>query len=114
MTAVSDSSATQGWTTTQGYSTGVDVSVEVGASFFEIFSASMSVGFSFEQSQSYSETYTFDASGRCEPNQRAVVYFYPLFDEYVGAFSDRPSEEVVFHIPVQSEFNFEIRAECLG
>jgi hypothetical protein len=86
----------------------------VGASFFEIFSASVSISVSFDYSESYPETLTFDPSGSCDENQRYTLYMYPLFDKYSGWYSDNPSQQIDWFIPFGGPNNYEIVVECLG
>jgi hypothetical protein len=114
LSAASGSGSTQQWSTTEGYSSTVSSSVEVGASFFDIFSASVSISVSFEHGESFTETLTFDPSGRCNPDQRAILYLYPLFDKFTGTYSDRPGEAIDWFIPVAPPNNYEIVVECLG
>jgi hypothetical protein len=110
----SGSGASQQWSTSEGYSSTVSSSVEVGASFFDIFSASVSVGVEFTHEQEYTETLIFDPSGRCDPNQRAILYLYPLFDRFSGYYSDAPEEIIDWYIPVAPPNNYEFVVECLG
>jgi hypothetical protein len=114
LSAASSSGSTQQWSTTEGFSSSVTSTVEVGASFFDIFSASVSISVSFEYSESFTETLTFDPSGRCDKNQRAILYMYPLFDRYTGWYSDNPGQEIDWFIPVPGPNNYEIAVECLG
>jgi hypothetical protein len=85
----------------------------MGVNLFEIFSASVSITVTQEFSVSYTETLVFDPSGRCDPAQDAVLYFYPLFDQYVGIFSG-DSTEYTIEIPVEGANNYAIDVECLG
>ncbi|KAH7392441.1 hypothetical protein DE146DRAFT_634581 [Phaeosphaeria sp. MPI-PUGE-AT-0046c] len=102
------------WTTTDGYSVGISSTVEVGGSFFELFSASVSLTVSAEYTQSYAETLTFDPTGRCDPGQSAVLYMYPLFDKYTGIYANDVNTAVEWFIPVAPPINTFIDVECLG
>lgn len=99
-------------TTTEGFSASVGVSVEVGVSFFEIFSASAGVDVSSEYSMGYSFSREFDPASACESNQQGVLYFYPMFDHYVGAWSEQDGEIDVW-IPVENASPI-YDVECLG
>jgi hypothetical protein len=114
LSATSGSGASQQWATSEGYSSTVSSSVEVGASFFDIFSASVSIGVSFEHSETFTETLIFDPTGRCDPDQRAILYLYPLFDRFSGYYSDDEDEIIDWYIPVAPPNNYEFQVECLG
>lgn len=88
--------------------------VEVGGSFFEIFSASVSLTVSSDYTESCFETITFDPTGKCDPYQTAVIYMYPLFDKWVGLYSNEPSKTVEWYIPVAPPLNTFPEVECLG
>ena len=113
MSAVAGSGSQQQWSTTEGFSTSVTTSAEMGVNLFEIFTASVSISVTMEESVSYTETLTFDPSGRCDPSQDAVLYFYPLFDRYVGMFDDSDTEYTIW-VPIKGENNYSIDVECLG
>lgn len=86
----------------------------MGASFFDIFSASVSLSVSFEHYEEFTQTLTFDPSNRCDPAQRAILYLYPLFDKFTGYYSDKPDEIIEWFIPVAPPNNYEFVVECLG
>jgi hypothetical protein len=104
------SGTTETWTTTNEFSSSVTTSAEMGVNF-EIFAASISLSVTQETSYSYSTSMTFDASTECALGQRAVVYFYPLFDKYMGKFSD---SDTVYNIWIPLEGQYERDTECLG
>lgn len=101
------------YTTTQSeaLTIGTSASVEVGASFFEIFSASVNA----EVSQETTSTSTsgIDVLVDCESGQEGIIYWYPVFTVYQGRYT--PSgDNVDFYIPDNSasgQSNFGIR--CL-
>jgi hypothetical protein len=103
----------QQWTTTEGFSTSIESSIELGANFLQVFSASVFISVAYE-STSYAETLTFDPSGKCDWTQHAIMYMYPLFDKYLGYFTDNPNEDVEWFVPVASPTNHRIEVECLG
>jgi hypothetical protein len=74
----------------------------------------MSVTTTLEESISYTESLTFDPSGKCETEQSAVLYMYPLYDEYVGFWNDQSSDFVTILVPQKGENNYKIEVECLG
>jgi|TARA_R110002003_G_scaffold38_2_gene2287 hypothetical protein len=113
MSAVGGSGSSTSWATTEGYSTSVTTSAEMGVNLFEIFTASVSISVTQEYSVSYTETITFDPSGRCDPAQDAVLYFYPLFDRYLGMFDDADQEYTIW-VPVAGDSNYAVDVECLG
>jgi hypothetical protein len=98
------------WITTNRFSSSVTTSADMGVNF-EVFTASMSLSVTQETSYSCSTTITFDASTGCAPSQRAVVYFYPLFDKYMGKFSD---SDTVYDIWIPLDGQHEWETECLG
>lgn len=102
------------WSVSEGYSVGISSTVEVGGSFFELFSASVSITISAEYTQSYTETLTFNPAGKCDPDQTAVLYMYPLFDKYVGFYSNDPYTNVEWYIPVAPPLDTHVEIECLG
>ena len=110
----SGSGVTQEYTTTESFRTSIESSVEIGANFFEVFSASVSISFGYEESMSYASTVKFDPTGRCEPNQRGIPYMYPHFDKYLGYFTDNPDEEVEWFVPVAPPINYRVEMKCLG
>ena len=110
----SGSGVTQEYTTTESFRTSIESSVEIGANFFEVISASVSISFGYEESMSYASTVKLDPTGRCEPNQRGILYMYPHFDEYLGYFTDNPDEEVEWFVPVAPPINYRVEMECLG
>jgi len=112
VSAVGGSGTSQQWSTSEGFSTSVTTTAEMGADF-EIFSASVSISVTLEQSWTYTETITFDPTGRCEPAQDAVLYFYPLYDQYVGKFDDSDTT-ITIMVPVEGDNNYEMDVECLG
>ena len=48
----------------------------------------MGIDATTEESTTYAESYETDRLGKCEQDQQAMLYFYPLFDRYIGAPSD--------------------------
>jgi hypothetical protein len=66
-------------------SSGISTSMEMGASFFEIFTASVGVEISQEQSSTSSFGTTILAD--CEPGQTGVIYWKPLFTLYQGKWT---------------------------
>lgn len=65
-------------------STSVSVSTEVGAGFYEFFSAS--VGTSVTAEQSTSNTIGISLKIACDAPQRGQVFWYPLYDVYVPRY----------------------------
>lgn len=92
--------------------TGVSASVEVGASFFELFSTSVSAEVS--QDQTSTSAVGIEVNVDCDSSQMGIIYWYPLFTLYQGYFT--PSGDYMnFYIPDNSASgtsNFGVR--CLG
>ncbi|KAF2828115.1 hypothetical protein CC86DRAFT_405127 [Ophiobolus disseminans] len=113
LSAIAGSGTGQEWSTTEGYSVSVSLSVGMEASLFSIFTASVSITTTLESSVSHTETVKFDPSGRCDPAQDAVLYYYPLYDYYLGQFDDS-DQQYEIRVPVEGANNFAIDVECLG
>jgi hypothetical protein len=92
--------------------TGISVSAELSAGFFDLFSASIGTEVSAEQTSTSS--YGMNINVDCKSGQMGVVYWYPLFTLYQGRFE--PSGQYVdFYIPddsVAGTSNFGVN--CLG
>jgi hypothetical protein len=102
------------WSTTKDLSNSVSISIEVSASFSEVFSASMSVTTTLEESNLYTELLTLDPTGKCETDQSAVLYMYLLYGEYVAFWSDESSGLIIILLLQKGNNNYKIEVECLG
>jgi hypothetical protein len=114
LSAIVGSGATQTWSTTEGYSTSVSSTITLEAGFFDFFSTSLSISVTLEENVSYTKTLTFDPTGLCKQGQDAVLYMYPLFDQYIGYKDGDRNTVVTINVPVKGEENYRVRAECLG
>lgn len=107
------SGVTQTWSFTETISFTTSTSAEMGVSLWEIFSASMSVETSETHSEAAQSGLSF-TSGDC-PDQ-GIVYFVPLWNQYVGYWSSDPDTEITVWIP-QALGDFvdgSFETECLG
>lgn len=106
------SGAKETWEFSESHTFGIETTVEMGASFFEVFSVSMSISMKYEETYevSHSQEYT---AGECP--EFGVVYWEPVYDRYTGKFSNR-DEEQEYWIPRELNGNAEGRfvTECLG
>lgn len=86
--------------------------MEVGASFFELFSASVSAEVS--QDQTSTSAVGINVEVDCDSGQMGIIYWYPLYTLYQGHFT--PSGDFVdIWIPDNSATgtsNFGV--QCLG
>ena len=101
------------WSFSESLTVGVSVSTEIGASLFEVFSASVSIEVSMEHTETIEKGMSFTV-GNC-PGE-GVVYYYPLYTKYVGSWSSAPNRAWEAFIPMnQGDFVAgRFVTECLG
>lgn len=108
-----DAGTEQTWSEATSVSVSVSVTAGVSVGFFEIFTASMEISTSYEETHTITKQLTF-TSGDCPGS--AIVYWEPLFDKYTGAFSDQPdvTQEIWVSRTFQGEAEGRFVTDCIG
>ncbi|THZ22578.1 hypothetical protein D6C89_05999 [Aureobasidium pullulans] len=84
-------------TTEQSQTNRVEASVSLSEDFFTIFSSSQSITYGYEKTVSTSTTQTIN--NNCANDQTGTLFWYPLFTQHHGGFSEGPSP-VDIYVPV--------------
>jgi hypothetical protein len=108
-----DSGAKVTWSKATEVSISVSVTAGVSASLFDIFSASMEISTTYEESHTISKAMEFSA-GKCP--YRAIVFWEPVFSKYSGAFSDDPHKTIEIWVAryLNGEPEGRLVTDCIG
>jgi hypothetical protein len=113
VTQENDSGVEITWSEATSVSISVSATAGVSAGFFEIFSASLEISTSYEETNTITTALIFN-SGDCPG--AAIVYWDPLFERYTGVFSDNPGTTVEIYVTRKSNGEAEgrFRTNCIG
>ena len=105
--------ATQTWEFSESISIGVEVSAEISAGFFDIFSASVGISTSMETTEQVSQGLQFSA-GNCPRD--SVIYWEPIMNWWDGYFNDDIDNVITIWTPRELRGYAEGRfvTVCLG
>jgi hypothetical protein len=101
------------WYKATEVSISVSVTAGVSASLFDIFSTSMEISTTYEESHTINKEIQFNA-GKCP--YRAIVFWEPVFDKYSGAFSDDPQKTTEIWVArfLNGEPQGRLVTDCIG
>lgn len=108
---VLSSGAEETWNFEESISIGVEFSVTMGASFFDIFTAEASISTSIEHTESVSNGMRFTV-GNCP--YEAVVFWLPLYDHYWVQYDDGQFNDIWVPVGLNGAAAGRWHTECMG